>query len=229
MVDRLDQQARRQALSDLMDGAVDAGGVARACAVWREDGASRADWYAYHLIGDVLRSDDLAHRPLRDEAFLASLRSRLASEPVVLAPQPTPAPSQQEAPRRAANPGSGGRGSLWRRAWAAPSAVAAGFMAVAGALIVTRVAEVPVAPTSAVLAGGAPVGGSATGIQPVSTMSAPLVAGAAVPSAVPVANGKLIRDARLDRYLAAHKQYGGSVLAMPAVSVRSAVPAASER
>ncbi|MCR5866991.1 sigma-E factor negative regulatory protein [Aquincola sp. J276] len=231
MVDRLDQQARRQALSDLMDGAVDAGGAARACAAWREDGASRADWYAYHLIGDVLRSDDLAHRPLRDEAFLASLRSRLASEPVVLAPQPAPPSApRQEAPRRVANGASVGRRSLWRRAWAAPSAVAAGFMAVAGVLVVTRVAEVPVSPSSSVIAGGTAVPGVGTpGIQPVSTVSQPLVAASPAPVAVPVANGKLIRDARLDQYLAAHKQYGGSVLAMPVVSVRSAAPAAPDR
>lgn len=231
MVERLDQQARRQALSDLMDGDVDPDGVARACAVWREDGDARADWYAYHLIGDVLRSDDLAHRPLRDEAFLASLRSRLASEPVVLAPQPAAPPQQpmQEAPRRVANGAAVGRRSLWRRAWAAPSAVAAGFMAVAGVLVVTRVAEVPVSPSSSVIAGGAALPGATPGVQPVSTLSQPLVAAPAVPSVVPVANGKLIRDARLDHYLAAHKQYGSSVLAMPAVSVRSAVPAAPDR
>lgn len=226
MSDRLDQQARRQALSDLMDGAVDTGGVARACAAWREDGATRADWYAYHLIGDVLRSEDLAHRPLRDEAFLASLRSRLASEPVVLAPQsPLSAPRWEEDPRRVASGTVVGRRSLWRRAWAAPSAVAAGFMAVAGMLVVTRVAEVPVSPSSGVIASGP----SVPGVQPVSTVSPPLSAMPAVPSAVPVANGKLIRDARLDQYLAAHKQYGGSVLAMPAVSVRSAAPAAPDR
>ncbi|WP_259373483.1 sigma-E factor negative regulatory protein [Aquincola tertiaricarbonis] len=234
MVDRLDQQTRRQALSDLMDGAADDGAVARACAAWREDGQSRADWYAYHLIGDVLRSEDLAHRPQRDEAFLAALRTRLAAEPVVLAPQQAPQielPQPLAAPRRAANGGPAGRAgtgrrSFWRRAWAAPTAVAAGFMAVAGVLVVTRVAEVPgTAPGGAVIA-GAP---ATAGIQPVVATLPPAQA-TAVPVSVPVANGRLIRDARLDRYLAAHKQYGSSsVLAMPAVSVRVAAPAGSER
>lgn len=232
MVDRLDQQARRQALSDLMDGAADDGDAARACAAWREDGHSRADWYAYHLIGDVLRSEDLAHRPQRDEAFLAALRTRLAAEPVVLAPQQAPQIALAEpfaAPRRAANGGPAeraatGRRSFWRRAWAAPTAVAAGFMAVAGALVVTRVAEVPGTAPGAPVIAGAPAAG---GIQPV-VAGLPPVQAAALP--VPVANGRLIRDARLDRYLAAHKQYGGSsVLAMPAVSVRVAAPAGSER
>lgn len=234
MVDRLDQQARRQALSDLMDGAADDGDATRACAAWREDGQTRADWYAYHLIGDVLRSEDLAHRPQRDAAFLAALRTRLAAEPVVLAPQQAPQielPEPLVAPRRAANAGPGHRAttarrSFWRRAWAAPTAVAAGFMAVAGALVVTRVAEAPSpAPGGAVLA-GVPAAG---GVQPVVATVQPPQA-AVVPVSVPVANGRLIRDARLDRYLAAHKQYGGSsVLAMPAVSVRVAAPAGSER
>lgn len=229
MVDRLDQQARRQALSDLMDGAVDAGAAARACASWREDGQSRADWYAYHVIGDVLRSEDLAHRPQRDEAFLAALRTRLAAEPVVLAPQQAPQIELSEplvAPRRAANGAAavgGARRSFWRRAWAAPSAVAAGFMAVAGVVVVTRVADVPgQAPAGAVIAGA-----QLPGVQPVSTS---LVSPTQPAVAMPVASGRLIRDARLDRYLAAHKQYGGSsVLAMPAVSVRSAAPAGTDR
>lgn len=234
MVDRLDQQARRQALSDLMDGAAEDGDVARACAAWREDGQARADWYAYHLIGDVLRSEDLAHPPQRDEAFLAAFRTRLAAEPVVLAPQQAPQIELAEplvAPRRAANGGPAaraavGRRSFWRRAWAAPTAVAAGFMAVAGVLVVTRVAEVPGPATGGAVMAGAPAVG---GIQPVVASLPPAQAGV-VPVSVPVANGRLIRDARLDRYLAAHKQYGGSsVLAMPAVSVRVAAPAGTER
>src|SRR5688572_30452696 len=99
----------RQRLSELVDGEADAGSVQRACAAWRESPSMRASWHAYHLIGDVLRSDDLAHPVERDEAFLASLRSRLAAEPVVLAPA---AAAAADTPRR-------------RRTWAAPAAMAA--------------------------------------------------------------------------------------------------------
>ena len=45
-------------------------------------------WHAYHLIGDVLRSDDLASAPGRDAAFLQRLSARLDDEPAVLAPEP---------------------------------------------------------------------------------------------------------------------------------------------
>ena len=52
---------------------------------------------------------------------------------------------------------------------------------------------------------------------------------AAEPQAL-VANGKLIRDARLDRYLAAHKQFAGtSALGVPSGFLRSATADAADR
>jgi len=50
------------------------------------DGADRAAWSSYHLIGDALRSDDLAISPARSSAFLSGFAARLESEPHVLAP-----------------------------------------------------------------------------------------------------------------------------------------------
>src|SRR4051812_6645764 len=102
-------------LSALMDGELDAAAAGTACDSWRDDPEARACWHAYQLIGDVLRSDDLASGRQRDDAFLRGLQQRLAQEPVVLAPS------------RAV-----------RRSWVAPAAVAAGFAAVAGVLVVTQ-------------------------------------------------------------------------------------------
>ena len=50
------------------------------------DGDDRAAWSSYHLIGDALRSDDLAVSPARSSAFLSDFAVRLESEPHVLAP-----------------------------------------------------------------------------------------------------------------------------------------------
>jgi sigma-E factor negative regulatory protein RseA len=50
------------------------------------DGDDRAAWSSYHLIGDALRSDDLAVSPARSSAFLSEFAVRLESEPHVLAP-----------------------------------------------------------------------------------------------------------------------------------------------
>jgi predicted DNA-binding protein (UPF0251 family) len=81
--------------------------------------------------------------------FLAGIRSRLAAEPVVLAPAPAPA---LKAPQR---PGL--------RRWIAPAAVAAGFVAVAAVLVVTRVVA-PEDAGGAVLA-STPAQPSAVGMQ----------------------------------------------------------------
>src|SRR5436190_1614212 len=121
-----------ESLSALSDGELDASAVARACSAWRDDAALRATWHAWQLIGDVLRSDDLACRPAHDAAFLSALQVRLAAEPVVLAPE---APSEAIEPILQPAHANARRG---RWSWKAPSAVAAGFVLVAGALVVTR-------------------------------------------------------------------------------------------
>jgi sigma-E factor negative regulatory protein RseA len=188
-------------LSALVDGELDVAAAGTACTRWRDDPSVRRNWHAYQWIGDVMRSEDLAVAPARDEAFLQRLRARLADEPAVLAPQPLPA--------SAASAGNARR----RWGWMAPSAVAAGFVAVAGTVFVMRA---PLAPEGAGLAQS----GSAQTI-PVST-AAP--GAARIVAATPdVATATLIRDARLDRYLAAHKQFvGSSALGAPSGYLRAA-------
>ena len=103
MLNRSDSpDARRQLLSSLMDGELTADDAAEACQLWRQDAQARSDWHAYHLIGDVLRSDDLASAPAHDAAFLQALRQRLADEPVPLAPQPALAPVHTPLPQATA-------------------------------------------------------------------------------------------------------------------------------
>jgi sigma-E factor negative regulatory protein RseA len=193
-------------ISALIDGELGPDGVVRACAQWRSDARSRQTWHAYHLIGDVLRSDDLASRPARDADFLNRLRGRLADEPVVLAPAALPA--------AAAVTPMAGRRAL--RHWRAGAAVAAGFVAVAGVLVVMR----SPAPQPAAELARAPV-------------SAPVVSVAAesgVEQAAYVTDGRVMRDARLDRYLAAHQQFAGaSALGVPSAFLRSATADASKR
>jgi len=168
---------RRGALSQAMDG--EAGAVDAALRAYGTDAAARADWHAYHLIGDVLRSGDSASTAARDAAFVARLRTRLAAEPVPLAPTALRRP-------------------VVRQRWMAGAAVAAGFAAVAGVLVATR--------------GTAPdAGPSLAGL------------GASSPAAPIGAEVVLVRNADLDRYLAAHRQYAPmSTLAAPGGFVRSA-------
>jgi sigma-E factor negative regulatory protein RseA len=218
--DSADSAAARERLSALVDGELEANVVVQACTGWRDDAEQRLTWHAYQLIGDVLRSDDLASESNRDIAFLSALRSRLAVEPVVLAPQPADA----EASTR--HVASGARARGWT--WVGASAVAAGFVAVAGVLVLTRAPGV----SPASQPGGAP--DSIALAAPLAAHPTPAAVVQATntqtePQAL-VANGKLIRDARLDRYLAAHKQFAGtSALGVPSGFLRSATSDAADR
>lgn len=217
--------AVRERLSALVDGELDPGAVVQACAAWREDGDARIAWHAYQLIGDVLRSEDLANAPRRDAALLQRLRAQLADEPVVLAPQPLAPLGEPTMPAAM-------HAHARRRSWIAPAAMAAGFAAVAGVLVLTRVPGVPFsgAPDTAVAtlappAALAPSASAGPALAAATTVAPPQPQAVMVMSEPQplVANGKLIRDARLDRYLAAHKQFAGSsALGVPSAFLRSA-------
>lgn len=122
-----------EALSALADGEATSPEVARACNAWRDDAKARAQWRNYQLIGDVMRSDELADGA-GSARFLKSFRERLAQEPVVLAPAGLVARHQPSvvdvglATPPAVQP-------LRRRVWAGPMAVAASFVMVVGALV----------------------------------------------------------------------------------------------
>lgn len=196
-------QARgRACLSALMDG--DRGAADDACLRWREDASLRADWHAYHVIGEVLRSEEAACDASRDARFLARIRQRLADEPAVLAPASVSVRS--------------------RRRWMAPAAVAAGFVAVAGVVVATRMASDDAGMSAPALASrDAPAG--------TLRVAAGAVPAESIASSAPIAlgdGGALIRNAELDRYLAAHRQYASAApLAAPGGVVRSVAAVAS--
>jgi sigma-E factor negative regulatory protein RseA len=179
------------ALSSMADGAASADEQSRCVALWRERRDLRERWHQYHLIGDVLRSQELASDAGRDAGLLLAVRSRLAREPSVPG-------AAADAPRPA-------------RGWITGVAAAAGVAAVAAAVAVLR----PSAPESDAVVAGARTQASATPV------AAAVLAVPAQPELRAV-SGQLIRDARLDRYLAAHRQSAnGAALQMPGAVVRS--------
>ena len=181
-------------LSALADGEREA--LPHGSAQWRDDAGARECWHLYHLIGDVLRSDELASPPARDAAFLAGLRQRLAAEPVPLAPAAAPA------------------SPLRRLGWRAPAAVAAGFAAVAATLVLMRPEGFGVGIEGAQWAAG-PASVAGGGVRVVSN-PAPVANGPLV------ADGPMIRDARLDAYLRAHQSARGrSPVVLPDGGLRS--------
>ena len=193
----LRDDAARRCLSAAVDG--EGHEIDAACRAWRDDPEARATWHRYHLIGDVLRSQELAVEPAQDAAFMARLRDRLAAEPVVLAPQPLPAIKPAAASSRSAS------------RWLVPAAAAAGFVAVAGVLVVSRLSTPDGSAAGAILA-TAPASSSA-----VATV------GVSVPAASPRVQGDagLLRDARLDEYLRAHQAARGVMpMAVPGGGLR---------
>ncbi|MEO8081767.1 MAG: sigma-E factor negative regulatory protein [Caldimonas sp.] len=206
----------RERLSALADGELDGAACAATCEGWR--GAdTRRTWHVYHLIGDVLRSDDLASTVRGDAAFLAAVRARLADEPVVLAPAPMVAPAS--ARRR-------------RSSWMLSSAVAAGFLLVIGAFTFSRQAAPPPGTRDVAIARNDAAVPPAVSIPPLVAPLAQTVSLSDTEETGPavVADLKMIRDARLDRYLAAHKQFAGSsALGVPSTFLRSATVESGSR
>jgi sigma-E factor negative regulatory protein RseA len=215
------QADAREAMSALADGEFGHGPGAgpggapdldlaldQALAQWRDDAGARQAWSTYHTIGDVLRSQELARHAGGDEAFLASLRTRLAQEPVVLAPD---AGLTEAVRRSAAAQDSARRRAHWRApAWLGASAAAAGVAAVAAVLWVVQGLEAePGAPVLAQAPAGLPATpatpgtpawqrGSALAVQPVAVQ--PL---ARAPAAAGVAPGP--GAGALEDYLRVHQ------------------------
>lgn len=203
----VDANDPRWHLSALADGEADAAGFSRGCAAWAAaDERARRGWHAYHLIGDVLRSDDLASRPGDDRAFLERLNARLDGEPAVLAPEPLITASKR------------------RPAWAMPAALAAGVMALATVLAVSMgpLGSGSSAPTLAAAPGG-PTTVAAR------DAALPLTASTGGAEAVPL-GGRVVRDAQLDRYLRAHREYATALPgSLPGGSGRSIATVSLER
>jgi sigma-E factor negative regulatory protein RseA len=177
-------------LSALADGEADAADAERGLAAWAAtDPLTRQRWHAYQLIGDVLRSEDLAQAPAHDAAFLQRLRGRLDREPAVRASQPPRVPMAA--------------GKAWRTAWVMPVALAASVTGLATILAVTL--------WPATQPSGGPLLAGALATAPVVADAARVPAAVALEAAEAVpSGGRVVRDARLDRYLQAHRDYAAA-------------------
>lgn len=80
----MDRTETHELISALADGQLQGNAFARAVESAAQDPGAREAWHTYHLIGDVLRSSDLA-APRSPDRFLAKLQQRLGEEKPVLA------------------------------------------------------------------------------------------------------------------------------------------------
>ena len=187
-----------ETLSTLMDGELQSTALQSAITSVMSDSKSRSTWHAYHVIGDVLRSEELSGAA-QDLQFLARLEARLAHEPLSLTTMealPLPPPSGRYL--QSAN------GPIFWRALATVACTV--LVAVVGFSVLSPGA----APPSGSMASATP-----SEIQINATQAAPLQ--------VAVSPDGMIRDPRLDQLLSAHQQLGGhSAFQMPSGFLRNA-------
>lgn len=195
-------------ISALADGQLSAQERDLALEALAHDPQALARWEQYHVLGDVLRSAELAASTPSAE-FMQRLSARLAQEPQPAVPAVRIEPVTVAGGIPAANE------PVFR--WK----LVAGFASVAAAAAVGWN-----------LLGGAPAPALAPQPGPqlaVAPMASP-VASAALPAAPSNAATVMIRDPRLDELLAAHQQLGGAgPLPMPAAFARHATFEQSNR
>jgi sigma-E factor negative regulatory protein RseA len=197
----------QDALSALADGQLRGEAFARTVERVAQQPEAQATWHAYHVVGDVLRSNDLAFCA-DDTGFLARFQSRLALEPVLvstvnatnliaIAAYESSAKAIFDAEDESVDAAANAPSFRWKM--------------VAG-----------VASLLAVVAVGWNVaGGLGAGVSgPQWAQITPVLQTVASADAAPQA---MLRDARLDALMAAHKQFGGtSALQMPAGFISNA-------
>lgn len=192
-----------ESISALVDGEMPVGDLPRVVDAVFDSPDGLARWQVYHLVGDALRGS--AHASALDsQAFVARLRGRLPAHadrrPATHLTEPADASA-------VTNTRAGVNDPVMRWKFAAGLASLAA-LATFGWHIASQDAGAGIAAQTA------------AGLRALAVARAPEVeAPAQVPTAAPV----MLRDARLDELLAAHKQFGGtSALQMPAGFLRNA-------
>ncbi|MBX3658705.1 MAG: sigma-E factor negative regulatory protein [Ramlibacter sp.] len=193
---------RDDTISALADGQLRGAEFARAVEHVSASAQARATWQAYHLIGDVLRSPELAPLP-SSAGFIERLQASLAHEPI----QPLAIHSVADAGDLT------GAESTFGAQTAPANASTFRWKLVAGLASLAAVAAVSWSVTG---------GGSG---PPRAQGELAQVTPATPPQMVLAGNERqaMIRDPRLDELLAAHRQAGGaSALQMSTGFLRNA-------
>lgn len=198
-------------MSAWMDDEADGAELDAMLGALEEDPSLALTWASYHVIGESLRQELPQRLGARPSDFLAQVRERLAAEdamrPVVVS---APVVETQTIVRgRAAND------AVFRWKMVAGFASLAAVMAVAWGVLGSSPAG----------SGADPMLASAPAVvQPAGNVVAVSQTATPQPSTVVVETpqGTIVRDARLMRLLAEHRQNGMSVLQTPAGFMRNA-------
>lgn len=191
-------------LSALVDGELRGEEFAQVLAACENNLSLLESWQNYHLIGDVLRSPDLSI--IRSsEPFLARLQSRLVDQTPQLDEPSAVEISVQTARQAVISPlpeaHSSANDPVFR--WK----MVAGFASMTAVAVMVWTLAVSTGDAGSQLAQGL--------LSPSHQVTATVL--------IPSPQGAILRDARLDELLAAHRQVGGnSALQMPSGFLRNA-------
>ena len=196
------QQQQREMVSALADGQLRGQDFAMAVESIQVDINAGMTWQSYHVIGDVLRSPELAEKA-GDINFLARFQTRLASDADAQLAYKTVVPTttvKEQTVRFAAPQDSANESAfVWK--------LTAGFASLAAVVAIGW-------SMTDVWNGSGDGAQLAQGVAPIQLTSSTL---AGQDSAV------MLRDPNLDALLAAHKQLGGATaLQMPTGFLRNA-------
>ncbi len=195
----MDDMQKNEIISALADGQLQGVEFDEGLALASGDQASRELWHRYHLIGDVLRSGEHAAGTL-PSVFMGRLQMRLQQEHALPAVEVKPVPALA-ASAMSNGPAANDSNFRWKM--------------VAGFASVTAVAAIG---WSMATGSGAGSAGQAQLAAAPAASAVPVLA-----SAVGTKGGVMLRDPKLDEFLAAHRQLGGaSALQMPAGFLRNA-------
>ncbi|AVS61279.1 anti-sigma factor [Paracidovorax avenae] len=198
-----DDPTMREQLSALADGGIGEAEWGETFA-YAQTAEGQEAWAVYHLIGDVLRSPELArsgNAELADRVMAQLAREERPAAEVALPDAAVPLVAAVNAQGEAANAAV----FRWKMVAGLASLAAVGVLGWSG------------------LSGGLPAGGDTRLAAAPSRLEAPAtttLVSATDPAGEPQV---MLRDPRLDELLAAHRQYGGaSALQMPAGFLRNA-------
>jgi sigma-E factor negative regulatory protein RseA len=194
----------RETVSDLMDGRLRADAFSAAVQAVQAPGPAREAWHSYHLVGDVLRSADLASGA-DDAAFLSRFQARLRQlEPLQQTGKPAPDALATgvlgpiHSPQAEVTQAANDERFSWK--WVA------GF-----------------ASLMLVIAAGWNMAGGMTGQQASSQLASQRPPAGEVLVETGSEGQFMLRDPRLDQLLMAHRQSGGaSALQVPSGFLRNA-------
>lgn len=192
-----------QQINDLADGQLHGEGFANAMSLLNNSSYARAVWHRLHVVGDVLRSNELANCQ-SDSDFIQRMKLSLQQEPAI---QPISVITVQTK-----NIASSANDAIFIWKSVAGLASLMGVIAVSWSLF------------NGTINGGAVASGEmASATAPANQVPMAVVASDTAVAGASNGRGEMLRDVQLDAMIAAHKQLGGySALQAPTGFLRHA-------